>query len=420
MNTAQEVMVEPASWEPLPYRELQSVRWSVASSLPRIASLEALRAGAMLLVVLAHAALAYVEIRIPGLVWVIRDHSRSLFFDVLFWGCVGTAMPIFFTLSGLWAVQLFDLHGSSGYFRDRSQRILLPFLAAGLIVLPITLVVWGIGWLASGQYTWSQIIRMKVVKELLKNQWLGPAHLWFLEYLLVMLFIYGVVQSFRSRSGRVWSEQSSSRWDGWLLAHWSPFLIAIPSTLILASGYTHHGFDPMTDLRNSFVPDPYRWAHHAWFFVVGTLLARRRSQWNALQSRWRSYLAFAALVLVVRLALLRDTSDFPGSRALHAVCMISGALFGWLALFGLWGAAQQGCVKSRGVIAYLSGASYWVYLVHFPMVGLVQVALYPAPWPAGIKYVVVVSLVFLLCLASYETVVRRTWVGRWLNGRRLS
>lgn len=365
----------------------------------------------MLLVVVAHAALAYAEVRIPGLLWAVRDPSRSPVFDALFWASVGAAMPAFFTLSGFFAVKILDARGAAGFARNRARRILVPFLAAALTVLPMTLAVWGAGWLSRGRCTWGQLLRMKFLDPIIKANLIGPAHLWYLEYLLLMLAVLGLWRGLRSPAG-------AGVRRGWLLHPMAPLVLAIPTALILWTGHRRLGLDAVSDLRNSFLPDPFRWAHHAWFFLVGTWLSRHHDGLDALVSHWTWRLGLSVPVFLVRFWLLERDLAAPLHGAESVALAASGALFGWLALFGSLGLFQAALGRPRASVCYLADSSYWIYLIHLPLVGLVQVDLSRSPGGCAWKFAAVLGVSLALGLASYETVVRRTWLGRWLHGPR--
>lgn len=377
----------------------------------RLGAFDALRGAAMLLVVVAHAALAYLDVRVPRLLWAVRDVSRSPAYDALFWVCVGVAMPAFFTMSGFLAVRIHEARGAAGFARDRMRRIVVPFFAAGVTILPLSLAVWALGWLNVGRATWLQVRHFKYIDRVIGTNLSGPAHLWYLEYLILMLIVFGLV---RGRGGRASSRPSR----GWLLHPLAPLVLAIPSALILWTGHQRFGLDAVADMRNSFIPDPFRWVHHAWFFVIGTWLYRDRDQLARLvpHASWR--LVFAAATFVVRFRLLERDLAVPVEGAASVALAVSGALYGWLSLFGLLGLFQRLFNRSRPAIRYLADSSYWIYLVHFPLLGLVQVDLARLPGPAAWKFAVVLGVTLAIGLASYHVLVRGTWVGRWILGAR--
>ena len=68
---------------------------------------------------------------------------------------------------------------------------------------------------------------------------------------------------------------------------------------------------------------------------------------------------------------------------------------------------------------YVSDASYWIYIMHLPLVFLLQAALITLPWHWRIKFMVIMAVALPVLFASYHVMVRRTVIGKVLNGRRL-
>ena len=137
-------------------------------------------------------------IRIPDLLWAVHDPSRSIAFDAISWASVGMAMPAFFALSGFFAARLYDARGPRGFARDRARRILVPFLVAVATILPGVLAVWALGWLGDGRCSWEQLRGGTILEPRIADNILGPGHLWFLEYLVLMLAAYGLLRASRA------------------------------------------------------------------------------------------------------------------------------------------------------------------------------------------------------------------------------
>ena len=70
------------------------------------------------------------------------------------------------------------------------------------------------------------------------------------------------------------------------------------------------------------------------------------------------------------------------------------------------------------VLRYLSDSSYWVFLVH--MLGTIGFGalLYRLQVAAKVKMIINIVATTLACLLTYHLLVRNTWVGVLLNGRR--
>ncbi|MDF1712054.1 MAG: acyltransferase family protein [Akkermansiaceae bacterium] len=95
----------------------------------------------------------------------------------------------------------------------------------------------------------------------------------------------------------------------------------------------------------------------------------------------------------------------------YAVCL-------WLFVIGTLSFFQRFCNRHSPVWRYLSESSYWVYILHMPLIPLLQVA--TGLWPVSslIKIPLVVGTGLLICLLSYHYLVRSTFVGVMLNGRK--
>ncbi|MDP1777800.1 MAG: acyltransferase family protein, partial [Brevundimonas sp.] len=66
---------------------------------------------------------------------------------------------------------------------------------------------------------------------------------------------------------------------------------------------------------------------------------------------------------------------------------------------------------------YLADSSYWVYIVHLPLVLVGQILVVNETWPWFVKFGAVIGGTMAVSLLTYELLVRHSFVGRWLNGR---
>lgn len=79
---------------------LMAVPTSESHPSCRLHALDALRGIAMLLGVVLHSSISYMEQRMPDLLWAVQDSSRSAVFDWLFWWLHGFRLPLFFVIAG--------------------------------------------------------------------------------------------------------------------------------------------------------------------------------------------------------------------------------------------------------------------------------------------------------------------------------
>ena len=236
---------------------------------PLLPEMDALRAGAALMVVALHAAVPYMGVQIPDVLWTLHDRSASRLVDWIFLWCNGVSMPLFFLLAGFFAAMVCDERGAGEFLWQRTQRILLPFIAACILILPITFYVWAGGWLLAGRCTMKEILRVQFDSSIQPNLY-GPAHLWFLEYLFLLCFLFAAVAALGTRRGTG-------------LGVSAPVLFVGSTALIL-------WIDPGAPVHfhNSFVPNPGRFLYYAVFFLAGAWLLRDRRRLCGLDATERA------------------------------------------------------------------------------------------------------------------------------------
>ncbi len=98
--------------------------------------LDALRAVAMLLGIVLHAALSFAPIP-----WTVTDTQQGEFYQVLFAAIHGFRMPFFFLISGFFTAMLWRKRGLGGLIKQRLKRILVPLVIGCLTIVPATWAV---------------------------------------------------------------------------------------------------------------------------------------------------------------------------------------------------------------------------------------------------------------------------------------
>jgi fucose 4-O-acetylase-like acetyltransferase len=324
-------------------------------------------------------------------------------------------MPVFFVMAGFFAAMLIDRRGTFGLLRNRAVRILVPLLAGWVVLVPLTLSGFVFnGAAGNGDFTdgWAAVRKMP-----LWNGLYGATtiHLWFL-YDLFVLYLVGVVfvsavhclpKSLRSAGGRLFE---------WLLhSRWRALWFSLPSVVPLA--FMRWG---MLETSATFVPDPLLLAYFGLFFGFGWLLYGRR-EILASFDRHAHTQVLAALVLapINSIATMRGLTAWPDTDTnASMVAAASGALMVWLLVFGLTGLFQRHLTQRKWVVRYLVDASYWMYLIHMPLSIWIATLLSPLVGSSVATVIMVLGLLTLACLASYDLLVRNTVIGWILNGRR--
>lgn len=116
-------------------------------------------------------------------------------------------------------------------------------------------------------------------------------------------------------------------------------------------------------------------------------------------------------------SLIPDPRHQPWYRPAKLAYSLGYAFVMWLLVFGTLGLFQARCASHSPAWRYVADSAYWIYLIHLPLVACLQVWVARWPIPAVPKFLLLVSIAFLLLFASYHYLVRSTVVGRLLNGR---
>ena len=94
------------------------------------------------------------------------------------------------------------------------------------------------------------------------------------------------------------------------------------------------------------------------------------------------------------------------------------ALAVWFWTFGLIGLCMAFWSKESHLRRYIADASYWLYLIHLPVVMALQIWMSQWSWPAEVKFILILGISIPLMLLSYEFLVRYTFIGAILSGRK--
>jgi peptidoglycan/LPS O-acetylase OafA/YrhL len=375
--------------------------------------LETLRGLAALLVVLLHAGIPYMTQPLQHLVWPARSASPSVTVNAIVWCAECLLMPLFFVLGGFFAKGLLVTRGDRQFLIERTWRLAPTQVVAALVVLPICLVIWCVGWVADGLYVPQDIFNTGLPAELNAELW-GVAHIWFLQNLYIYcLILYGAtVLSRRWRTSSASDPSQTGLFDRALMSFWKPLIPVVPCALVLY-------WDPriVIGFYQCFLPVFSKLVYYAIYFFIGARMYQHGSTLTKYARYGRTYLAAAALLFCVMLPLIHEHLATPLTGGKLALLTGMLSLFAWLATFGLL--AEFLTHQYDGpALRYLAEASFWLYLVHLPFVVLTQIAIAPLALPTEVKYVLAGAIPVALAMMSYAVFVRNTRIGWFLNGCR--
>ena len=378
----------------------------------RLHALDAVRGGALLLGIVLHATLSFIPS--PIRIWIIQDSHPSMTLGVLFFTIHVFRMTTFFLIAGFFGHMSFHRRGAGAYIKDRLQRIALPLLVGWPIVFAAMVAV--VFWAASypnggpvpGAPRWPPVL---------------PAfpltHLWFL-YVLLELYAATLVL----RYGVAWLDQRGriragvDRLVGLVMRSWlAPAIPAVPIGIALNLDPTWVGWFGVRTPDQSLVTNLQAVIGFGTAFGFGWLLHRQVDLIRIWERRWLLNLVLAVVVIAASFVLASVPRPRPDTiRFAGATCY---ALAIWTTTFAVIGVALRFLSGFSATWRYLADASYWLYVIHLPIVMALQVAVSSLDWPWPVKFAMILLVSVPVMLASYQFLVRHTFIGAVLNGRRM-
>jgi len=240
-------------------------------------------------------------------------------------------------------------------------------------------------------------------------------YLWFLWFLWWLALGLAAASALAAR-------RPTARPPAWAVASPARYFWLVPLTMIpqwfMGEGGASPSFGP--DTSTGLLPMPHVFAYYAIFFGFGALSYGTADRTHV---RWWLPLSLGLFVvfplgMALSLGWPAPLGETLAPTVRRASAVFLQASYPWLMTFGLMGLFRRACPVASPTMRYLSDSAYWLYLAHLPLVIAAQYAVRDWPAPALAKLAIVVVSVTAALLASYQVLVRHTWLGRLLNGSR--
>jgi len=301
------------------------------------------------------------------------------------WGSLWAPM----TMLNVWRIPLlFYISGMGVYFalqnrdwkqllRERTGRILVPFIFGALVIVPIHVYLWQRYYAMGAGYR------------------PDPGHLWFLGnifiYIVIMLPLLFFLKKHESSCFARWIKSMFRTPLGLL-----PIFAAFVAEVLIID------------------PKPYELYAMTWHgfflglvaFISGFLFVFSGEIFWSMLLRWRwLFIAAAAALYVLR--ILYFNFNAPGYLlTLESNCWI-------LSVFAF---GHRYLNRPGRVLQYLSAAAYPVYIMHMVFLYAGAALLFPLSMVTPIKFTLVLLFTATGCFIFYELVVRRVKLARVLFG----
>ena len=385
---------------------------SKAYKAERLYSLDSLRAILMLLGVIFHTTLTYRaslhSINIDA--WMQDPISTHILNDYITDFVHAFRMQHFYLIAGFFGAMLFYSKGPLQSITNRFLRVGLPFAVFIVILSPLCNFAFDYSRLVfSGGTTAfaSTLSDFSFPGDLIPG---STKHLWFLYYLIFFsafsISLGLVFRKLPSLSNRI------SNTFSWLIQQ-------TKYRVLILSGITfliYSLIEPKA-IENSFykwIPDISVFIFYLSFYLVGWLLFKSKHLLKTMmQSDW----------LCLMLGLVLFTVHFVMKESVNemiTLMLIIKSLTTWLFIFGITGLFIRYGSNQSARMRYISDSSYWVYLLHLPLTAFLPGFIADWQLHAILKLLIVVVGTMVICLATYHYLVRGTFIGQFLNGKKYS
>jgi len=385
----------------------------------RYFGLDALRGAMMMLGIVLHAAWLYLSAPPPTMP-LPADRNNAVVFDFIFSFIHSFRMPTFFVLAGFFTALLIEKRGLWGTYKDRARRVLVPLAVGLLTILPVTGLLM-LDFILSVRFGTHELLPDGGALNSLREEMAAKGfptgrpmlgHLWFLYYLCFFYVLIPLCRALVRFTARF--EERLKRW------------LASPLQLVVFALYTagtlwpfhggqvHEGFI-------YFMPHVPSLVYYGSFFMLGYVFHHYR---DFLQTLARGVPFWAVLAIILfPLALYAshlDNGARGASIALHLGAVLANGLCTWALVFLFLGSALRFFDRESPWIQYVSQSSYWVYLVHLPLVFLAGWWLLQFDFPAELKFLLVCGFTAVAAFVTFHYWVQKTWLSDFLHGRRFN
>lgn len=286
-------------------------------------------------------------------------------------------IPLLFFVSGMGVYFAIQNRNWKQLFKERSLRILVPFLFGILVIVPAQVCM--------VQYYYHQPVSYQP----------GRAHLWFLGNILLYLLLLAPVFFYLQKNK-----------EGWLARLITKCLGSPAGLLVVIAAFISE-----VVLIKPYLYELYAMTWHGFFlgllaFFFGfCFMLSGAGFWNRLL-QWK-WVFLGAAILLYSWRLFQGAAGIAGYLLpVESNCWIFSIFaFGYLYLN-----------RPGKALRYLSQAAYPVYILHIIFLFLASLLVFPWQVPVYIKFVLVVLFTCAGCMAFYELLVRRMNITRLLFG----
>ena len=369
------------------------------SETERFHGLDAVRGIAMLLGIVIHASLPYIE-GLPKGLWP-SDKNTSNIIAIIFEFIHIWRMPIFFIISGFFANLVITRKSLIIWWKNRFLRLVLP----AMIFFPIMSLT--IPWIFMYGYTGN-------INFFFSNEG-QPHHLWFLYHLFIFVLFSIFIRFFGLIIYKFFKQIN--------------LIVVVDIFNTVKSFLGRHIFDsrfPVLMIFVFFIFNLFSGAElitnplaSGLYFLFGYRLYKNNLLFDFIKSNWKYYLIGGLTVTIIFFILNTQVSNFAKEDVRWIPWVILKISSAVLLSFSFIGLAEDKFSNLNPMVRFISDSSYWVYLIHLPLVAFITFFMFKITIFAELKFLIAIILTTAICLVTYKYLVKSTIIGTLLNGKKL-
>lgn len=361
-------------------------------STDRYYAIDHLRTCMMFVVMLGHPLLPYVTV--PR---VFNDPSAHIGFDYFAVFLYAFAMQAFFVTAGFSAALVLQRKGALALWKNRFFRIFLPLLFAYICISPL---MRGAYQFSAGVVEHDSISAgWTIFMEAEWLRWSKVYHLWFLVSLLIFTGLSCIGLWLLNQTKL--TEKLSRNTSTLLLSRYGIFslitcmsIITIPSYILDTGRGTHWSMQITL------------WM----YFILGWFIYQNNSVISMFKNIWLKNLLVAIAVLPICIWATRERlfNEQNIDLTTGLVAGIANGILGICMTIALIGWFYINLDKNSRLGEEFGKASYWVYLIHFPIVVAVGGLVSIIDSQAMFKYIITIAISIPIIAGSYFVLVLKT------------
>ena len=153
---------------------------------------------------------------------------------------------------------------------------------------------------------------------------------------------------------------------------------------------------------------------YLFFYLIGWILFKSKHLLNTMMKSDLLCVVLGLIVFSIHFFMGETINEITPLKLLIKSITI------WLFIFGITGLFIRYSSNYSARMRYISDSSYWVYLLHLPLTMIIPAFI--ADWTLHpiLKVLIVVTSTTAICFLSYHYLVRWTFIGKFLYGKKYS